>query len=71
MVDKSKIPGTKEYIESEKTDYVLMPEKKLKLSKGVRPAAIVPLATKQYYDKLDQYGLPTIVFDAEFLFLLR
>jgi len=55
MVDKSKIPGTPEYIEAEKTDYVLMPEKKLKLSKGVRPAAVVPLATKQYYDKLDNY----------------
>jgi len=55
MVDKTKIPGTTEYIEEEKTDYVLMPEKKLKLSKGVRPAAVVPLATKQYYDRLDKY----------------
>ena len=55
MVDKTKIPGTEEYIEEEKTDYVLMPEKKLKMSKGVRPAAVVPLETKQYYDRLDKY----------------
>jgi hypothetical protein len=55
MVDKKKIPGTKEYIEEEKTNYVFMPEKKLVMSKGVRPAAIVPLETKRYYDKLDQY----------------
>ena len=55
MVDKTKIPGTTEYIEEEKTDYVLMPPKKLVLSKGVRPAAVVPLSTKQYYDKLDKY----------------
>ena len=55
MVDKTKIPGTTEYIEEEKTDYVLMPPKKLVLSKGVRPAAVVPLSTKQYYDELDKY----------------
>ena len=55
MVDKSKIPGTEEYLKAEKTDYVLMPSKKLKLSKGVRPAAIVPLDTKKYYDRLDKY----------------
>ena len=55
MVDKKKIPGTTEYMEEEKTDYVLMPEKKLVMSKGVRPAAIVPLETKKYYDQLDKY----------------
>ena len=55
MVDKSKIPGTEEYLKAEKTNYVLMPEKKLKMSKGVRPAAVVPLETKKYYDRLDQY----------------
>jgi len=53
MVDPAKIPGTPEYIEEEKTDYVTLPEKKLKLSKGVRPEMTVTLEQKKYYDRLD------------------
>ena len=53
MVDPTKIPGTPEYIETEKIDYVTMPEKKLKMSKGVRPEMVVTLAEKKVFDRID------------------
>lgn len=54
MVDPTKIPGTKEYITEEKTDYVTLPEKKLKMSKGTRPEMTVTLEEKKYWDRLDE-----------------
>jgi hypothetical protein len=51
--DPAADPTTPEYIEEEKTDYVTLPEKKLKLSKGVRPEMTVTLEQKKYYDRLD------------------
>ena len=53
MVDPSKIPGTPEYIAEEKETYVMLPEKKLKMSKGVRPEMTVTLEEKAYWDRLD------------------
>ena len=53
MVDPSKIPGTPEYIAEEKETYVTLPEKKLKMSKGVRPDMTVTLEEKAYWDRLD------------------
>ena len=54
MVDPTKIPGTTEYITEEKTDYVTLPEKKLKMSKGTRPEMTVTLEEKKYWDRLDE-----------------
>ena len=54
MVDPSKIPGTPEYIKREKETYVTLPEKKLKMSKGVRPEMTVTLEEKAYWDRLDE-----------------
>jgi len=54
MVDPIKIPGTTEYITEEKTDYVTLPEKKLKMSKGTRPEMTVTLEEKKYWDRLDE-----------------
>ena len=54
MVDPSKIPGTPDYIEQEKIDYVTMPEKKLKMSKGVRPEMVVTLEEKKVFDRIDE-----------------
>jgi len=53
MVDQSKIPGTPEYIAEEKETYVTLPEKKLKMSDGVRPEMTVTLEEKAYWDRLD------------------
>ena len=53
MVNPTKIPGTTEYITEEKTDYVMLPEKKLKMSKGVRPEKLVTLEEKKFYDRVD------------------
>jgi len=53
MVDPSKIPGTPEYIAEEKETYVTLPEKKLKMSDGVRPEMTVTLEEKAYWDRLD------------------
>ncbi len=53
MVDQSKIPGTPEYSKIEKETYVTLPEKKLKMSKGVRPEMTVTLEEKAYWDRLD------------------
>lgn len=53
MVDPSKIPGTPEYSKIEKETYVTLPEKKLKMSKGVRPEMTVTLEEKAYWDRLD------------------
>jgi len=53
MVDPSKIPGTPEYSKLEKETYVTLPEKKLKMSKGVRPEMTVTLEEKAYWDRLD------------------
>ena len=53
MVDPSKIPGTPEYIAEEKETYVMLPEKKLKMSKGVRPEKLVTLEEKKFYDRVD------------------
>ena len=46
-------PGTPEYIKREKETYVTLPEKKLKMSKGVRPEMTVTLEEKKYYDRVD------------------
>jgi len=54
MVDPSKIPGTPEYSKIEKETYVTLPEKKLKMSKGVRPEMTVTLEEKAYWDRLDE-----------------
>jgi len=56
MVDKKKIPGTEEYMEEEKKDYVFMPEKKLVDNKfaKTRPAKYVTLKEKAYWDRLDK-----------------
>ena len=54
MVDPSKIPGTPEYSKIEKETYVTLPEKKLKMSKGVRPEMTVTLEEKKYWDRLDE-----------------
>jgi len=53
-IDLSNIPGSTEYITEEKTDYVTLPEKKLKMSKGVRPEMTVTLEEKKYWDRLDE-----------------
>ena len=53
MVNPIKIPGTPEYIAEEKETYVTLPEKKLKMSKGVRPEMTVTLEEKAYWDRLD------------------
>ena len=53
MVDPSKIPGTPEYSKIEKETYVTLPEKKLKMSDGVRPEMTVTLEEKAYWDRLD------------------
>jgi len=53
MVDPLKIPGTPEYIAEEKETYVMLPEKKLKMSKGVRPEKLVTLEEKKFYDRVD------------------
>jgi len=52
-IDLSNIPGSTEYITEEKTDYVMLPEKKLKMSKGVRPEKLVTLEEKKFYDRID------------------
>jgi hypothetical protein len=52
-IDLSNIPGSTEYITEEKTDYVMLPEKKLKMSKGVRPEKLVTLEEKKFYDRVD------------------
>lgn len=54
MVDPTKIPGTTQYSIEEKTDYVTLPEKKLKMSKGTRPEMTVTLEEKKYWDRLDE-----------------
>ena len=53
MVNPIKIPGTSEYIAEEKETYVTLPEKKLKMSDGVRPEMTVTLEEKAYWDRLD------------------
>ena len=53
MVNPIKIPGTPEYSKLEKETYVTLPEKKLKMSKGVRPEMTVTLEEKAYWDRLD------------------
>ena len=53
MVNPIKIPGTPEYIAEEKETYVTLPEKKLKMSDGVRPEMTVTLEEKAYWDRLD------------------
>ena len=53
MVNPKKIPGTPEYIAEEKETYVTLPEKKLKMSDGVRPEMTVTLEEKAYWDRLD------------------
>jgi len=53
-IDLSSVPGTPEYIKREKETYVTLPEKKLKMSKGVRPEMTVTLEEKKYWDRLDE-----------------
>ena len=55
MVDKTKIPGTEEYMEEEKTDYVEIPERKSPLTGEIRPRQLVTLAKAKQFEKIDAH----------------
>ena len=56
MVDKTKIPGTEEYMIEEKTDYVEIPKHKSKLGPlGNRPKMTVTLKQAKKFAEMDAY----------------
>ena len=55
MVDKTKIPGTTEWSEEEKTDYIEIPERKSPLTGEIRPKQLVTLAKAKQFAKIDKH----------------
>jgi hypothetical protein len=66
MVDKTKIPGTQEYIDAEKEDWVEIPERKSPLTGEVRPKQVVPLWKANQFEKIDAHVDEITKFGSKF-----
>jgi hypothetical protein len=66
MVDKTKIPGTTEWSEAEKTDYIEIPERKSPLTGKVRPKQIVTLEKANQLAKIDAHIDEITKFGSQF-----